>query len=339
MRILFTTDTYHPNVDGVVRALDLLIPALESCGYEIVVLGPNTDPKPDNYIPSPGIRLPFYKEYQLVIPDMLKDLDVDLVHNHGLALTAIYGILLARRKKIPVIGHYHTDITKATHYIKMPSWIAEVYVRELLNRYDLTLSPSPMIKYRLNTLGVRDVNVLPIPIDVNRYYYSDTKDRFLLHVGRLVKEKKIDGIFEYLKDISMPLYIAGRGPAMEYYRMRAQEYGIDVEFLGFVSEERLRELYRDAYALVFNSDFDTLGLVCVEALASGTPVIAHENTAIADYIREFGLTFRDREGFIRAVKLAGEIDHRRMQEIANKFHIDNIIKEYISTYEKFLNKS
>lgn len=337
-RILFTTDTFHPNVDGVVRSLSLLIPKLEENGFEIHLLGPITDRPTQRYYAHAGPQLPFYRDYRLIIPDFLKDIDVDLIHNHGLALTAIYGVLLSRRRRIGMIGHYHTDIMNATHYVKIPKVVPELYVRALLNRYHLALAPSPMIKRKLERIGVRRVEVLPIPVDTKRYLYSERKGEYLLHVGRLVKEKRIDMVFPYLEGLDIMMYIAGKGPAQDYYMEIASKYRADIEFLGFVSEEKLLELYRDAKALVFSSDFDTLGLVCIEAMASGTPVIAHRDTAIADYLAPYGLVFHDRDSFLRSLRIADSMDRSTMRDLARGFDIDVLLPKYIDLYRKFLNR-
>ncbi|MCS7122774.1 MAG: glycosyltransferase [Candidatus Micrarchaeota archaeon] len=337
-RILYTTDTFHPNVDGVVRALDLLIPRLEENGFEVHLLGPTTDHSRQRYYAYDGPQLPFYRDYRLVIPDFLRDIDVQLIHNHGLALTAIYGVVLGRRRKIPVLGHYHTDITNATHYIRIPKMIPELYVRLLMNRYDVSLAPSPMIERKLRRIGVNRIDILPVPVDTSRYLYSERKEGYLLHVGRLVKEKRIDMVFPYLEELNVTMYVAGKGPALDYYREIASRYRADIQFLGFVNENRLLELYRDARALVFSSDFDTLGLVCIEAMASGTPVIAHKDTAIADYLNPYGLVFHNRDTFLKSLRVADTIDRSTMRELAMRFDINNLLPKYIYLYRKFLNK-
>lgn len=333
MKILYTTDTFYPNTDGVVRALSLLIDRLEGIGYEVIVVGPKTNKPTKNYYGYPGLDLPFYKDYKIIIPNMFKEFDVDLIHNHGLGLTSIYGLILAKKLRIRAIAHYHTDITYATHYIKAPKALAEIYVRTLLNKHSQVLVPSPFMERRLESYGVRNVSVLEIPIDTSRYYFSERKENYLLHVGRLVKEKKLDTIFPYLKSLDIPLYVAGKGPAYEYYKSKAEEIGVEVIFLGFVSDEKLLELYRDARALVFASNFDTFGLVCVEAMASGTPVIAHVNTAIADYLN-YNLLFQDKDSFLRALEYTKYIDANQIRAIAKYFDIETVFPKYLKLYNE-----
>ncbi len=338
MRLLYTTDTYHPNMDGVVRTIDLLVDALENIGYEISIIGPKTNIQVSNYHGYDGFELPFYRDYKLIIPNFKDIYEVDLVHNHGLGLTAIYGIKLARRLNINVIGHYHTDIVYATHYVKAPRFLAKLYVKHLLNSYNMTFSPSPKIERRLREYGVKNVSTLEIPIDIDKYQFSDRKDEYLLHVGRLVKEKRLDIIFPYLEELDIPLYVVGKGPAMDYYKAKSEQYRIDVRFLGFVEENKLIELYRDAKALVFASDFDTFGLVCVEAMASGTPVIAHKDTAIADYL-SYDMLFYDKDSFIRSFQNLDKIDKYEMRKIASRFDINNIVKKYDEFYKIMMNKN
>ncbi|NPA22356.1 MAG: glycosyltransferase family 4 protein [Candidatus Micrarchaeota archaeon] len=338
MKVLFTTDTYHPNVDGVVKTLDLLERELEKYGIEVYILAPEGSETKENVHLAKALPFLPYPDYKIPLPFEL-EFEVDIVHNHGITITAWEGLIYGRKKNIPVIGTYHTDVIDATHYVNLPKEVAARYIRTLYKRHDITLAPSYFaLKKLMKRTKLRNGFVFPNPIDTSEFIQSKQKSPFLLHVGRLVKEKRIDLIFPYLEKVGMPLYVAGKGPALEYYKKLAESYNAEIHFLGYVPDEELKQLYAKATALVFNSSFDTQGLVCLEALASGTPVVAYKETAFAEIAEKLGTVFWDELSFIKAVKQATTIPQSKLLSIAKKYDIQVLGKKIVKLYELMLER-
>lgn len=116
----------------------------------------------------------------------------------------------------------------------------------------------------------REVEVLYPPARTDFFYPLQKKENFYLAVGRLLHYKRFDLIVSAFNTLGISLKIIGSGP--EYKRLKAMAHG-NIEFLGRVPDETLRDYYSSACALIFPQQED-FGLVAVEALSCGTPVIA-----------------------------------------------------------------
>ena len=326
MRILFSSDSTYPNKDGVARTIDLLKKFLEKHGHEVYIMSPI-----DGDIKLKGIPLPFYKDYKIAIPKKING-EFDIIHNHSLSTPALIARQIAKKNGIPILNTYHTDIITASQsYIPIPgiNKLAKIYLKYILGNI-LTTVPSKKSLDQLKELGIKSIKI-PIPINIREFKYSEQKEDYLIHVGRIVKEKKIDMFFPFVKEMKIKLLVVGKGPAIEYYKSKANEY---VEFLGFVSDEELKTLISKASALVFGSDFDTFGLVCLEALASGTPAIVHSKTAFYEIFPEFG--FSNFEEFKKAYQKAISYDKKILRKKAEEFDIEKIGREYLSIYNRLL---
>lgn len=135
---------------------------------------------------------------------------------------------------------------------------------------DAYLANSELIQRRLERYWGVDSEVVYPPVDVESYYSAEKED-FYLTYSRLVPSKGIDEIvraFEKMPD--QRLVVGGSGPQEEYLREIAPE---NVEFRGFLSEEEKRDLLAKSKALIFAAKNEDFGMVPIEALASGTPVI------------------------------------------------------------------
>jgi len=130
----------------------------------------------------------------------------------------------------------------------------------------------------------RDAEVLYPPARTDFFYPSQTKEDFYLAVGRLLHYKRFDLIISAFNILGVSLKILGSGP--EYKRLRAMAHK-NIEFLGRVPDETLRDYYSSARALIFPQQED-FGLVAVEALSCGTPVIAFRRGGGAEEIVEEG---------------------------------------------------
>lgn len=321
MKIAMFADSYHPTVDGAVVAMETACSGLEKKGHEVVVLAPDVRPRPPStrivhYLPSMEFKK--YPGYRVVISpsDMLEFLrkeKVDIIHSHGLASMAILSLTASRALKIPHLLTFHTMAHEAmNHYSPVPirqeivNLLVWGYLRNLLKRPEVVIAPSRPVKEELLANGVRmkACEVVPTGVDCTRFspdrYDKDFLARHglggrrvILHVGRLSKEKKLDIVLRAVAELtpSLPnlaLLIIGTGPAEGHYKIEARKLGIEdrVVFAGFLSDSDLPVAYASCEALVIASTFETQGLVVLEALASGTPVVGIRFRAIPEFIQE-----------------------------------------------------
>jgi len=227
----------------------------------------------------------------------------------------------ARRLGIPAVSSYHTDFSRYAEAYKVRAirTVVERFIGRHHRRSHRVYTPSLAARTDLLRLGVREVEVWGS--DALRAALGMGSRFTFLHVGRLAPEKRPERVIEaYRVACTMVpkgvihLVIAGTGPREAALRAGAPT---GVTFLGVLDRQsRLPDLYANADAFVFTSVTETLGLVVLEAMASGLPVVAVPAGGVADHLRDGrnGMACRegDVEGMARAmVTLASEWEFRQ----------------------------
>jgi glycosyltransferase involved in cell wall biosynthesis len=138
------------------------------------------------------------------------------------------------------------------------------------DRVDYFIANSDHVRQRIHKYYRRPASVIHPFVDVKSYTLGTQREKFFLAVGRLTPYKKFDLIIKTFNELGLPLKIAGTGVAESKLRQMAKN---NIEFLGFVSDEELRDLYAKARGLVF-PQIEDFGIIPLEAMASGCPVIA-----------------------------------------------------------------
>lgn len=170
-------------------------------------------------------------------------------------------------------------------------------------RPDLILANSKNVKERIEKYYQREADILYPAIRIKNYKLGFKKADYFLVVSRLSSYKKVDLVVKTFRQMkNLKLKIVGQG--QDFKRLKDIAQGANnIEFLGFVSEKKLKELYAQALAVVF-PQVEDFGLVPLEAMASGTPVIAYEKGGVLETVNEkTGVFFREQteESLTRAV--------------------------------------
>ncbi len=353
LRIAYFTDTYLPNMDGVVKSLILTKKYLEKRGHKVYVFSPSPTGKEyreGDVFYFKSMEFPPYPQYRISFPNfpevnkIVSSLNIDVIHNHGIALTSWAAVSASKKYSIPSVSTFHTDITKTTHYIikkkifqKFSQRIAWSYLRFLYSRFDVITAPSKRSVSLLRKRGIISTYI-PNGIEFKPYSSKRKRENYILHVGRLVKEKEVDFIFPCLKDSSLKLIIAGDGPAKKYYMEKAKKICPGkVKFTGFVSDRKLKSLYREAIALIFCSTFDTQGLVVLESLSNGTPVVFRKATSAEEIAKKLNTGFTSCKSFWKKVEKAKKIKEKECVEIAKEYDIKRVVRKWENLYY-FLSK-
>jgi len=154
-----------------------------------------------------------------------------------------------------------------------------IWDKEASLRVDEFWSISDFIKSRIRKYYSRDSGVIYPPVNVSKFYVSGNVGDYFLMVGRLVSYKRFDLAVKAFNENGLSLKIVGVGP--EFKKLRSLASGTsrskasgNVEFLGLVSDEKLANLYSNAKACIFPQEED-FGIVPLESMASGRPVIAY----------------------------------------------------------------
>jgi glycosyltransferase involved in cell wall biosynthesis len=307
MRVALITETFLPNVNGVVTTLCRLLEHLRDHGHEALLVAP--DGSIGSYagaevIPLRGIPLPAYPELRLTPPQLgltaqLRRFQPDLVHLAGTMALGVAGRHAARRLGVPLVGAYHTDFPAYTaHYgLGFLRDLAYRYLRWVHNSCALTLCPSLATIADLRTHGFRRLRLWGRGVDTERFHprhHSEAwrasvgaqpGERVLLYVGRLAPEKRIDLLANTLPALpNTRLVLVGDGPARPALEQRLS--GLPAHFTGYLRGDELATAYASADLFVFPSDTETFGQVIQEAMASGLPVVAARAGGAMDLVRD-----------------------------------------------------
>lgn len=308
MRIALFTETFLPKLDGIVSILCLALRRFQERGHEALLIGP-PDVPPDyagaRCVGTGGPRLPFYPEVRINLPRPrigreLRAFRPDIVHVVNPIFLGLTGIAYARHLRLPLVASYHTDIPGYAKYYGYP-WGEDILwwlFRTIHNTADLNLVPSTAVLRQVRAHGFRRVRWWQRGIDTE-HFRPDLRsaelrarlsgghpDDFLaLYVGRIAKEKGVARLREPLAALpGLRLALVGGGPDMEH--MRELFAGLPAVFTGFLKGQELVAAFASADALVFPSTNETFGLVALEAMACGLPVVASMTGGLVDILRD-----------------------------------------------------
>lgn len=217
-----------------------------------------------------------------------------------------------------------------------------IWDRLAADRVDYFIANSKYIADRIKKYYRRDSKVINPGVNVCDFSLakpSEIKDYFL-HVGRLVDYKHCDIIVEAFNNLGLPLKIIGRGPNKKKLQKIAKS---NIEFLGFLSDDEVRKYYRQAKAFVFAAEED-FGIVPVEAMASGRPVIAYGQGGIRDTVvdKKTGIFFGQQtaESLEKAVRsfFPDDFSPELIRAQAEKFSNEIFEKNFTSFVEDVLDK-
>ena len=254
----------------------------------------------------------------------------DVVHIHTPFLAHYAGLRFAREQGAPVVATYHTLFEEYLHHYvpllsrRITGGLARRFSRSQCNRLDAVIAPSQAMQQALLTYGISSrIEILPTGLPAERFQAGDgsafrrrhgleEKRPLLLFVGRAAHEKNIGFLLEMMLELRKRspdalLLIAGEGPAAHSLRAQTTRLGLDgaVRFLGYFDRGgELQDCYSAADVFVFSSLTETQGLVLLEAMAQGVPVVAIPRMGTIDILGP-GLGCRhapnDRKGFAEVV--------------------------------------
>jgi glycosyltransferase involved in cell wall biosynthesis len=306
MRIALFTETFLPKVDGIVTRLRHTVDHLQRMGNQVLIFAPDgglTEYKGAKIYGVSGFPLPLYPELKMALPrpaigDALAQFCPDVIHIVNPAVLGLAGLFYSKTMNIPLIASYHTHLPEYLQHYGLG--MLEGLLWELLkaghNQAQINLCTSTAMTQTLTEHGIERVQLWQRGVDTETFRPElasrAMRDRLtqghpdaplLLYVGRLSAEKEIERIKPVLAAIPQArLALVGDGPnraALEQHFA-----GTPTHFVGYLGGEELGAAFASADAFVFPSRTETLGLVLLEAMAAGCPVVAARSGGIPDIV-------------------------------------------------------
>lgn len=320
MNVLLLSDVYFPRINGVSTSIQTLRRELLASGHEVTLVAPayGGEDKEAGVVRVEGYVLPFDPEDRLMhwvhLNRSLAELPAryDVVHVHTPFLAHYAALRYARQRGIPVVETYHTLFTEYFHHylpVLPRRWLkvlARTLSRRQCNAVDAVIAPSGPMRQALLDYGVSTpIEVIPTGLLPEAFLPGNgagfrhahglpPHQPMLLYVGRVAFEKNISFLlhmFALLRRThpDVCLVIAGEGPAERDLHRKARRLGLNshLRFVGYLDRQReLPDCYRAADLFVFASRTETQGLVLLEAMAQGTPVVALAEMGTKDVLIE-----------------------------------------------------
>lgn len=180
----------------------------------------------------------------------------------------------------------------------------------------------------------------------NLYTYREEPGKYLAFLGRISREKRVDRAIEIAKRVGMALKIAAKVDAVDQvYFADHIRFLLDdplVEYVGEIGEGEKDEFLGNAYALLFPIDWpEPFGLVMIEAMACGTPVIAYRRGSVPEVMEEgaTGFIVESLDDAVRAVERVPSLSRRRCREVfEQRFSASRMTQDYLNVYERLLTR-
>ena len=319
MKIAVFTDTFIPQVNGVVNAVRNFDRMLAGRGHQVKVF---TAGKSPGAFSMDGAEVYKYRGFTfLPYPEFEYSVDVfrpvrdasrfgpEIVHAHTPFVMGYCAWRTARRLNVPLVGTFHTPVDEYVVYIAKRSSLNRRFLKRVAKAYqnwfyrqcDMIIVPARSAAKYLEVKD-RPIVVVSNGIDLARYGIAGREEfrrkygiaaggPVILHGGRLSFEKRIDGVIKAMPEVlkNVPdarLLIVGKGPAQKSLENLVGQLGLEksVIFTGYISDEDFPKAFAAADVLAINSPVETQSLIVLEAFATGVPVVGADAGAIPDAV-------------------------------------------------------
>ncbi len=355
LKVAMFTNNYLPFIGGVPISIDRLRRGLIRLSNKVLIVAPHyhrqTREEPDTFRVSSLLAFGAKSEFRLAnifLPRIHRQLNTfkpDIIHLHHPFWLGSLGLVIARRLKIPAVYTYHTRLETLAHFVPLPgllfrNLISHYLIKRFANKCDGVIVPTQSAEEYLRLIGVKtSIFVQPTGIDYERFQQVDStalerlRQQFgisdecvFVSVARLSKEKNIefmlDAIYSLKQRSSKPFkfLIIGDGNERERLKSRIDSLGLSdsVILVGEVPPDEIPDYYQLGDVFLFASRAETQGMVILEAMAAGLPVLAVRSSGIDDLLQDGINGFKTAE------------DHGKWCDKAYQLMNDDVLRQRLS---------
>ncbi|MDZ7851091.1 MAG: glycosyltransferase [Halomonas sp.] len=324
LRVGMYSNNYFPFVSGVTVSVERLRVGLEALGDRVLLFVPRyREPNDDDAgIERAPTLFAFgekgeFRLSNLFLPRLrrrLRAFKPDIIHVHHPFWLGSLGLFMGRRLKVPVVYTYHTRLEHYAHFVPLPgllfrNLISHYLIRRFSNKCQGVVVPTDSAEEYLRVIGVTtNTLVQPTGIDVERFRVVDEQrlaerrvalgiaddEVVLVSVSRISREKNIEFMLEALAELRRQgesrfrLLLVGDGPARSHIQSRVHALGLAerVVLIGAVPPDEMPLYYHLGDIFVFASKSETQGMVILEAMSAGLPVVTVRSSGIDDVVIE-----------------------------------------------------
>ncbi len=316
MNIGIFTCNYRPLINGLSASVEIFSHEFRKRGHRVFIFAPQYPgfiDSEEGVFRFPSLRAPTHHNYRIPLPfsptinSFLPRLELDLIHAQHPFLLGSLARRAARRLDVPLVFTHHTLYERYIHYFPIASAAAQRLAIRLstsfANQADLVIAPTQGLRKILQERGVRSrIEVIPTGVkagddDKGSSLASDLgilpSARILLSVGRLAKEKNLDALLEVFLRLApdipdLHLVLVGEGDERPRLQAWVMGHGLGdrVRFVGEQPRKSLAHYYQGAHLLLFTSLSEAQGLVLLESMVHGLPVLALRSFAAEELIED-----------------------------------------------------
>lgn len=378
MHIAFFTNYYHPVVNGVVRSVASFRETLMKQGHNVFIFAqsnPNYKDTEPFIFRYPSLPLPL-GEISTALPvspfvdQLLPMLKLDVIHTHHPILLGQTAARKAGELDLPLVFTFHTQYWEYTHYVPFPQETVQEFLKNAVHRWlkefmqkcqHIIIPSESMREILVRDYGLHErYSVIPTGTNLEPFLNADGKalrlekgwqdEKVLISVGRLSPEKNWDTLLRAFAKTSEKhpdsrLVLIGDGTARQSLEELSSALGVTdrVTFTGALPFEDIPRYLKAADLFVFASVTETQGLVTIEAMAAGLPVVAVDGPGTRDIVghgKQGFLVENDPDALAKGLnKLLS--DPQRIKRLSNQalkkaktFDINQLGKQLIGVYEQ-----
>ena len=376
MKIGIFTNIYLPGVSGVITAIENYRKELENQGHQVYIFAAEyKNHKDDNprVFRFKSIDLRFKTSYPLPIISsprvgkIIKQLNLDIIHTQHFLICGQIAWYYAKKFNIPLVFTHHTRYDLSFDYLpivpkEIGKPLAELFCAFYSDTCDGVIAPSQDVKNLLLKYKVKTpISVIPTGISseffaknnsefLRKKYNLDANAIILLTISRLDSSKNIPFLIKSFNRISRKnpdayFVIVGEGPSKRILKQQSAKLGLKdkIIFTGEIAHKDIARYYSGADIFVFNSLGETQGLVIIEAMANGLPVVATDATGVRDIVANkengFLCSHNENEFVKRVLQLINNPNlmakfSQGARETAKRYSIEKSTKQLTRFYEQ-----